>query len=116
MSEAEFAERRLCLRYPPKAGIRVSCHEWTLGLGRDLARSAVEISETGLRLVLSEPVERGQVVEIRLLAPGWLEEVKRLGIVMWTQRTPEGGCRVGIQLSLRLSHPALRDLCIVPEV
>ena len=116
MSDAEFAERRLSPRYPPKVSTRVSCREGTLGLGRNLALSAVEMSETGVRLLLSEPVERGRVVEVGLLAPGWKEEILRLGMVMWSTPTPEGGCRVGIQLSQRIPYSALRDLCYIPEV
>jgi hypothetical protein len=116
VSDANFAERRLSPRYPPKASTRVSCREGTLGLGRDLALSVGDLSETGLQLLLSEPVERGRVVEVVLLAPGWREEARRLGMVMWTKPTLDGGCQVGIQLSQRLSRDALRDLCYLPEL
>jgi hypothetical protein len=115
VSDAEFAERRLSPRYPPKVSTQISCREGTLGLGPNVALSAADLSETGLQILLSEPVERGRVVEVGLLAPGWQEEAKRLGMVMWTKPTPDGGCQVGVQLSQRLSRDALRDLCYLPE-
>jgi hypothetical protein len=75
----------------------------------------VDVSETGVRLRLSEPLERGETVEVAFLAPGWTAEVKRLGMVMWANGAWGEECLAGIQFSERLSRDALRDLCHLPE-
>jgi hypothetical protein len=115
MSQDEFADRRECPRYVLREGARVSCHQGTMGLGRDMAESSLEISETGTRLRLSEPLERGQVVEVGFCAPGWTEEIKRLGLVMWAKGGWGEECLAGIQFSERLSRDVLRDLCHLSE-
>jgi len=115
VGEQGSAERRLSPRFPPRDGTRVGCRRGTIGLGRDLALSVVELSETGLRLLLNEPLEHGQMVEVTLSPPGGGPEVRRLGLVMWARGDRDGECQAGVQFSERLSPEALRDLCQLPE-
>ncbi len=109
-------DRRLGVRYSPRKDTMATCHRGTLGLGRDLAVSVLDLSDIGGRVVLHEPLDRGQVVEIGLLAPGWSAAVKRLGVIVWLEETGIAGCEAGILFSRSLEFNDLRDLCYLPEL
>ena len=106
--------RRLWPRFPPLEGARASCHSGTLGIGRDLAVAVTDISDTGVGLVLSEPLTRGEVVEVGLRAAG-ADEVRRMGVVIWAAADEGDRCRVGVLFSERLGAETLRALCRSPE-
>jgi len=107
--------RRLWPRFPPLCESRASCHTGTLGIGRNLAVAVTDISDTGVGLILSESLMRGEVVEVGLRAPGWTDEVRRMGVVVWAAASEGETCRVGVHFSERLGPEALRDLCRQPE-
>src|SRR5947199_6614590 len=103
------ADRRQELRYAPKDGTRVSCHEGNLATGReDLALHALNISEIGAGLALRQPLMRGQVVEIGLFAPGWLQPVRRLGTVVWAGSATGDTYSAGVVFSRGLDFAQLR--------
>jgi hypothetical protein len=108
-------DRRLGARYSPRKDTTATCHRGTLGLGRDLALSVLDLSDIGGCLVLGEPLDRGQVVEVALLAPGWAAAVKRLGVIVWSEASGTEGYEAGIIFSRSLEFNDLRDLCYLPE-
>lgn len=111
----ESLGRRLWPRYPAREGIRVSCHEGTLGVGRDLAVALMDLSDTGIGLILSAPLLRGEVVEVGLRAPEGTEEIRRMGVIIWAAAAEGETCSVGILFSQRLGSDVLRDLCPLPN-
>jgi len=109
----ELHGRRLWPRFPPLEETCASCHSGTLRIGRDLAVSLTDLSDTGAGLLLSEPLLRGEVVEVGLRAPGLKDEVRRMGVIVWAKAEGET-CRVGILFSERLGAAALRALSRQP--
>lgn len=106
--------RRANPRRAPKGSTRVTCRRGSLGLGPDLALSLLDVSETGARLLVKEPLAIGQEVELGLLAPGCVREYLLPGVVVWAIETAAGGHCVGFQFQKRLSYSALQDLGRLP--
>jgi hypothetical protein len=95
--------RRASRRLPLRSSVRIECRKDSLGLGPNLATSAVDLSETGVRLVLKAPLEKGQEVEILIGCQGHGQFVKRLGNVMWSQAVPTGAYAVGVHFQKALA-------------
>jgi Tfp pilus assembly protein PilZ len=76
----------------------------------NLAVALLDVSETGVRLVLREPLERGQDVEITLLGLGHLRPVKVLGSVVWCVATDNQQHCVGVQFNHRLKYADFQHL------
>ncbi len=77
------ANRRRSRRSPLSGQTRVECRKGALGLGRNLAVRALDLSETGIRLVLRDLLAPGDGVEVILSGPGVRGQLKRLGRVVW---------------------------------
>jgi len=96
-------ERRLCRRRPARGRIRISCYKGTLDLGANLAMSLLDVSESGIRLLLKAPLDAGQEVCLGLEGQGHLRPVKRTGRVAWCLPAA-GGFQVGINLAHRIDY------------
>src|SRR3954468_6249548 len=86
-----LADRRVQARYPVRAGARVACYRGPEGPGPDLAADALNLSETGIRLLLREAVAPGEAVRLRLCPRGFREPAVRLGKVVWSLKLPASG-------------------------
>jgi PilZ domain len=114
-NEAKGAdERRKEPRFAMRPGTRVSCHLGSLKLGRDLAKEALDLSDIGIRLLVSEPLSRGEVVEVGLVSGGG-EKIHRLGVVVWSEEQPQNLWMAGIVLSRGLGSETLRTFCQLPD-
>jgi hypothetical protein len=102
--------RRLSRRQLPKGGTEVTCLKGSLGLGVSLALAVLDLSETGIRLVLKTPLEKKQEIEVSLTKPGSGRPFKVAADVMWSQPTAEG-YRIGARFRRRLSYAELQELC-----
>src|SRR5258708_40355889 len=89
--------RRSTLRRRARGSSKSICRKGTLGLGPNIALTLLDVSETGARLRVKEPLRVGQEVEVGLLAMGYVREFKLTGRVVWTVPDAEGGHCVGIQ-------------------
>ena len=105
------ANRRLSKRRGVKRSSKISCRKGILGLGRDLAVRLLDLSETGVRLVIKEILRKGEEVEIGLLPIGGSREVIRKGQVAWAVATAEGECCIGVAFEKRLDYALLSSLC-----
>jgi hypothetical protein len=99
--------RRSSIRLPLRTSVRIECRKGALGFGPNLAAAAVDLSETGVRLVLKSDLPRGQQVEIIL--QGQCQPVKRVGMVAWSKNRPDGAFEVGIHFDSNLSYSDYRD-------
>jgi hypothetical protein len=100
------SSRRLALSNLTK----VECRKGTLGLGTDLNVATLDISETGVRLVLKAGLEPGQQVEV-LLKGGWTcKPVKRLARVIWALLLETGNWCVGFQFDKPLPYGDMQRL------
>jgi hypothetical protein len=89
---------RTATRHPPRSGVKVSCRRRAPGLGPNLALSLLDVSETGVRLLVREALARGEEVLVHLQPAGHAREFKFSGHVIWCAEAP-GGHRVGVLLA-----------------
>jgi hypothetical protein len=100
------ARRRLALSTLTK----VECRKGTLGLGADLNVATLDISETGVRLVLKAWLKVGQEVEV-VLKGGWTcKPLKRLAKVIWALLLETGNWCVGLQFDKPLPYGEMQRL------
>ena len=72
---------------PLRQSAQVECRRGSLGLGPSLTAYPVDLSETGVRLVLRVPLSPGDEAEVLLGGSGLPRPVKRLARVT-RQNTP----------------------------
>src|SRR5437763_9448484 len=90
------SNRRLAPRRPPKRSSKITCRLGHLGLGPNLAIEMLDLSEGGVRLVVKGILNKGDEVEVGLIAPGAMREVVRKGQVVWSVPTAEERCCIGV--------------------
>jgi hypothetical protein len=92
------------MRRPVKGRVKVTCRKGGLDLGPDLTVATLNVSETGVRLLLMAGLPRGQEVTLNLQGQDQLRPVRVLGNVAWCQ--PEGEqWHVGVEFQKRLKYP-----------
>ena len=84
--------RRSSRRSPLRGTVRIECRKGAHGLGPDLVKFPLDISETGVRLVLKVALAEGQEVEV-LISGGHGKPLKRTGRIIWSVPT-ENNCHV----------------------
>jgi hypothetical protein len=87
--------RRASRRLASSNSARIECRKGTLGLGPNLTVSFLDISETGVRLVLKSLLDKGQAVEL-LLQAGSFRPIKRLATVQWSLSLDNGAHCTGL--------------------
>ena len=100
---APSRNRRLNNRRPPRSGVKVTCRKGATGLGPNIARSLLDVSESGVRLLVGEVLPEKREVEVCLQAAGQAREVRVTGRVAWCVPCDGGAC-VGIQFDKRLDY------------
>ncbi len=108
------SNRRTSPRRLPRGSSKAICRKGTLGLGPNLALSLIDLSETGVQLLLREPLPAGQEVEVCLLAPGSPRKVKLTGRVVWSAPAANNSCWVGIRFDKFLSYSAVQEISRIP--
>jgi hypothetical protein len=90
-------DRRGSRRRAPKRGVRATCRRGALDLGPNLAVAVLNVSETGIALLLTEALDSGQQISLTLDATTGGRPVKRLGTVVWSAPAAEGTSRAGVR-------------------
>jgi len=88
--------RRRSVRVVPKSRLWVTCLKGSMGLGRNLAVKVLDLSQTGTRLLVREPLGERQEVEVTLESLNTPKPVKLLARVVWCMAAADGGYCVGI--------------------
>jgi hypothetical protein len=107
---AAVANRRRSRRAPLKQMVRLECRKGTLGLGKNLAVAALDLSETGVRVLLSDTVSPGQEVEVLLSGIGHAKATRRVGRVVWAVATADHLVGVGIAFEKALPYVDVQRL------
>lgn len=102
--------RRRSCRRPPKYGEYVLCSKAGAAADDNLALALLDVSEGGLRVLLSEPLSRGQGTRVTLGGADRSEPVTLPATVVWCVDAPAGGYCVGLQLQPQLSEDDLSSL------
>jgi hypothetical protein len=108
-SSQQAAERRASWRRELRSDARVECRKGMMGLGPNLVRAFLDLSETGIRLVVSTPLNQGQIVEVVVGGTG-VTAVKRLANVVWTLPAVTGGSGVGLRFQEPLPFAVTQQL------
>ena len=85
------AERRVLARSPLTASARVECRRSGAGLSPNLVIDALNVSETGIRLLLREALAIDEEVQLLLHADDLPEPAIRQGKVVWSLELPAYG-------------------------
>jgi hypothetical protein len=100
----------------PKSAVRVTCRRGVLDMGRDLAASLLGLSETGVRLVVKEPLEPGREVSVGLAGPAHRIPVMRLGKVAWSMPSAGETHHAEVAFHERLPYRDFLELSREPSV
>jgi hypothetical protein len=87
--------RRRGKRHQLKCSTKASCPK-ARGLGKDVAVSVLDLSETGIRLLVNEPLANGQEVEIILDSVITRKPLKVPGTIIWGVPAADGNHCIGV--------------------
>jgi PilZ domain len=106
------SNRRLDLRRRPKNAAKATCRKGTLDLGANIIVAILDISETGVRLVVKEHLASNQEVAVTLDSPSHQRALRVVGLVAWCVQTHDGNFCVGIRLNKRLPYADVERICV----
>ena len=101
--------RRESERRSPRSTFNVECRVGAYGLGPNIAVCLLNLSETGVCLVIKEALSLKQEVEVQIRGNGSGQDVKKLANVIWTV-AEEGGHCTGFQFQGRLAYADVQRL------
>src|SRR5262245_911500 len=99
--------RRSSRRMPPLGNVRATCRKGALDLGPDLALGVLDLSETGVRLLLRARLPAGAEVALLRETAASGKQVKRLALVAWCVATEGGGSCAGLRFEKPLPYADL---------
>jgi hypothetical protein len=100
--------RRADRRRRPKSWTKATCRKGVLDLGPDFCLGVLDVSETGIRLLISEDLAKDQEVAVTLESPTQTRPIRRVGTVAWSVPTRNSIYCVGIRFDKRLIY---NDIC-----
>lgn len=96
-------------RQKPKGSTRAAAfHSWH-GLGKNLAVSVLDVSETGVRLLLRKDLPIGHEFEIKLDGAA-SKSVKTVAQVIWSVPAADGNFVIGARFHTPISYAELHLL------
>ena len=121
MSEAtkttsSATNRRASRRVEVRDSIRIECRKGTLGLGRNILKATIDVSESGIRVVVSEPLIKNDEAELCFQNMQVGHSVKRHARVIWSVTAEEGSCCAGLHFDKPLSYTELQSIARPPRL
>src|SRR5262249_8490810 len=110
------ADRRASRRRPPRGSIRIECRKGAYGLGRNLSKQFLDLSETGVRLLVSAELRPEDEVEVILTGAGSMRPLKRIGRGIWAFKAGEAGYCAGLRFDKPLSYVHVQQLSAPPSL
>jgi hypothetical protein len=104
------SNRRAARRWGVAGFAKVECRIGSYGFGPNILKSVVNLSETGICVVLKEALKKGQEVEILFAGIDAGKALKRLGTVVWCRPDTEGAFYVGIQFQSPMPYSAMQRI------
>src|SRR5262245_58141882 len=102
--------RRRSPRSSARATIRFQCRKGALGFGPNLAIRVLDLSPSGVRLVLNKALQCADEVEIVIDGHGMRGTIRRLGIIRWNEKLETGQFCVGIEFHKILEYKVWQTL------
>lgn len=112
MSTTQVAakNRRSAPRRSPKNSTRVLCRKGALGLGANMAVSVLDVSETGIRLLVKAGFKEKQEIEVLLSGAGQTQHATLLANVVWCVPAADGNFCIGARFQKPLPYGVLQLL------
>jgi hypothetical protein len=110
--ERKASNRRRAPRCKPRSFVKLECRKGTVGLGLNLATTLMDVSETGVRLVISQELPANQEVEIVLSSYGLKQPIKRLGVIRWQLKLDDGKFCLGVEFEKRLAYVDWQNVAV----
>jgi hypothetical protein len=110
ITTASLANRRRTRRCQANGQTRTECRKGTFGFGRNVAVNVLDLSETGARLVVRTPLDRGDEVELLLAGHGLTKPLRQLGKVVWSLPLPDDCHAIGVAFDKPLPYVTLQRL------
>lgn len=110
LTEAALANRRRSQRRRPRNSVKIECRKGTHGLGANLARTLLDISDSGVRMILSQELPLKSEVEIIIGGYGMKGSVKRAAIVRWQLKLEGGLFCTGIEFQKHIDYRDWQNL------
>jgi hypothetical protein len=108
--EQPAKNRRVFPRRAPKRKPKISCYKGALDLGTNLALSLLDISESGVRLLIKSGLDPGQEVNLSLEGITHKRPLKATGKIVWCVAAQDGSFCVGIRLEKYLPYQEISKL------
>ncbi len=113
MAEAQekpAKNRRIFPRRTPKRKPKLCCYKGALDLGANLALSLLDVSESGVRLILKSALDPGQEVNLAFEGIAHQKPLKANGRIVWCIPTQDGKFCAGIRLDKYLPYQEIARL------
>jgi hypothetical protein len=101
-AETKQSNRRLAPRRKPRSYVKLECRQGSMGLGKNLAITLLDLSETGARLIIRQELPAKQEVEVVLA--GMNQTVKMLANVRWQVKLHDGNFCIGVAFQKRIPY------------
>jgi hypothetical protein len=102
--------RRSTPRRLPKKASKFVCRRGKLGLGPNIAVSLLDVSETGIRLIVKTPLEPESDVEVGLQPIGAHKPTVVIAQVMWCIPLADGNHCLGARFEKLLPYAFLQEI------
>ncbi len=109
------SNRRRARRRPPRKTVKLQCRKGPWGIGPNVARSLLDLSLDGVRLVIASAVENGQEVTVSLEGPWHKQPVVAQGRVRWCMPLPDGAFCIGVHFDKTLPYQEVQDLSAIND-
>ena len=109
-SDQPGKNRRLQRRRSAKGGARVVCRANAMGLGPNVAKSLLDLSEAGAHVEVTVGMMKHQEVELELCSVSLLRPIKTLAEVIWCVPYAENLFHVGLRFRRLLTFQDLQAL------
>jgi hypothetical protein len=103
-------ERRIALRRPAKGNVKIWCYKGTLDLGQNIGVRLLDVSETGVRLLVITALVKDQAVLVILEGQGHMRPTKTPGVVVWCVPSEDGTFAIGVRLDKYLKYRDFNNL------
>ena len=104
------SNRRLSPRLKPRGYVKVECRNGSYGLGPNLATAILDVSDTGIRMIVKKALTLPGEVEVTIGGYGLVNPIKRRAQIRWQVTLEDGGFCVGVEFGKRLVYRDWQNL------
>src|SRR5487761_1683207 len=104
------SNRRRTRRKSPKKTVKLQCRKGPWGMGPNVARTLLDLSLDGARLILATALQSGQEVALSLEGPWHVRPIAVPARVRWCAALADGSYCVGVHFEKTLPYHEIQDL------